>query len=189
MKLLTAVVLMLLLAGCGGLPKSGSQAALYDFGIAPADAPFTTLPIRLTGVEAAPGLEGSEIRYRLAYQNPARVFAYTESRWVASPEKLISRQIERHLIPADPTQCKLQVKLESFDQVFDTADSSKGVVLLRANLTQGKTQVPVARISVETSQVAISADARGGVEALILATDNAIGQILAWAANQCHDEK
>jgi cholesterol transport system auxiliary component len=184
MKLFTAAILMLLLDGCGGLPKSGSQAALYDFGITPADAPFTTLPIRLTGVEAAPGLEGSEIRYRLAYQNPARVFAYTESRWVAPPDKLIAKRIEQRLRSSPSALCLLHIKLEMFDQIFDSPDSSKVLVRLHADLTESKAKIPLAQISMEKDQISKSADARGGVEALTSVTDEAVSSILDWAKNE-----
>jgi cholesterol transport system auxiliary component len=184
MKLLTAVVLMLLLTGCGGLPKSGSQAALYDFGIAPVEAPATTLPIRLAGVEAAPGLEGSEIRYRLAYQNPARVFAYTESRWVAPPGKLIAKGIEQRLHSSPSALCLLHIKLEIFDQVFDSPNSSKSIVRLHASMTRDKAKIPLAQISMEKSRISKSADARGGVEALTAAADEAISSVLDWAKNE-----
>lgn len=184
MKALTVAVVMMLLAGCGGLPKAVPQTALYDFGIPRETAPMTSLPVRLAGVEAAPGLEGSEMRYRLAYQNPARVFAYTESRWVAPPDKLVARRMEQRLHSSPSAQCLLHVKLETFDQVFDSPDGSKSVVQLRASLTGSGARAPFAQISLEKARISKTADARGGVEALTAATDEAISGILDWAKNE-----
>jgi cholesterol transport system auxiliary component len=184
MKKLTSAALTLLLIGCGGLGKAGPQAALYDFGITPGE-PAVALPLRLAGVEAAPGLEGVEMRYRLAYQNPARVFAYTESRWAAPPDKLLAQRLEQRLLPAGSAQCTLRVTLETFDQVFDKPDSSRGVVRLLASLSQGRARGPAVQSSIAAEQATPSADARGGVAALTAATDNAIAQLLAWAKAEC----
>lgn len=189
MKKLTTAALTLLLIGCGGLGKAGPQAALYDFGI-PSGEPTAAQPrLRLSGVEAAPGLEGSEMRYRLAYQNQARVFAYTESRWAAPPDKLIAQRLEQRMLPAGGAPCTLRVTLETFDQVFDAADNSRGVVRLFATLTEGKARSPAAQISIAAEQASPSADARGGVTALTAATDNAIAQLLAWAKAECPGSK
>jgi cholesterol transport system auxiliary component len=185
MKKLTTAALTLLLIGCGGLGKAGPQAALYDFGI-PSGEPTAAQPrLRLGSVEAAPGLEGSEMRYRLAYQNPARVFAYTESRWAAPPDKLIAQRLEQRLLPAGSAPCTLRVTLDTFDQVFDKPDSSRGVVRLLASLSQGGARGPAVQSSIAAEQATPSADARGGVAALTAATDNAIAQLLAWAKAEC----
>jgi hypothetical protein len=129
------------------------------------------------------------MRYRLAYQNPARVFAYTESRWAAPPEKLLARRLEQRLLSAGPGQCTLRVTLETFDQVFDKPDSSRGVVRLLATLSLAGVRSPAVQTSVATEHAAQSADARGGVAALTTATDNAIAQLLVWAQAECSGSK
>jgi cholesterol transport system auxiliary component len=189
MKKLTTAVLTLLLIGCGGLPKVGPQAALYDFGITPGETTVARPHLRLAGIEAAPGLEGTEMRYRLAYQNPARVFAYTESRWAAPPDKLLARRLEQRLLSAGSAQCTLHVTVETFDHVFDTPDRSRGIVRLLATLSEGGVRSLAVQTSVATEQAAQSADARGGVAALTTAADNAIAQLLTWAAAECHSSK
>lgn len=178
-KLIFVVVLML--AGCGSLPKAGSQAALYDFGI-PAKTPPVVLAIRLAGVQAAPGLEGSEMRYRLAYKNPAQVFAYTESRWVAAPDKLLQRRMEQRLQTTGATPCMLHVTVEAFDQVFESPASSRGVVQLRATLAKGAGRQAVLQTTqVNVERLATSADAQGGVAALDGASEEAVAGVLGWA--------
>lgn len=179
------VPLLALLAGCGSLPKASPQAALYDFGLA-SDTEVTAVPnVRLGYVRPAPGLEGSEMRYRLAYKNPAQVFAYNESRWVAPPDRLLQRRMEQRLRTTGVAQCALNVTVEVFDQVFDAPANSRGVVQLRATLTKGVGRQAVVQMTqVNVEKAAGSADAQGGVAALDEAGGEAIFEILSWVGAQ-----
>lgn len=184
MKKWTASLMLLVLAGCGSLPKASPQAALYDFGITGNLVPVA-LPVRLASVQAAPGLDGSEIRYRLAYKNPAQVFAYTESRWTAAPDKLLQRRLAQRLQTAGVPACTLHVTVEAFDQVFDTPASSRAVVQLHAMLVKGAGRQALTQTTqVGTERVAASADARGGVAALDAASEDAVAGIMRWVATQ-----
>lgn len=185
MKKPIAILFFLILAGCGSLPKAGPQAALYDFGIASGTASVNLQHVRLTSVEAAPGLEGSEMRYRLAYKNPAQVLAYTESRWGAPPGKLLQRELEQQLQVSGPAQCILQITVETFDQVFDTPTSSRGVVQLRAVLTKGSGRQAIRQSTLASVEhPATSADAQGGVAALKQGSEEAMAAIVGWARKQ-----
>ncbi len=182
MKRVTLIAVVFL-AGCGSLPKPGPQAALYDFGFVPA-AVAERSKVRLTAVEAASGLAGDEMRYRLGYQDPARVFWYTESRWAASPAKLLMRRFSQRLPQDGSARCALQLVVETFDQVFDTPQQSRGVVRLQARLLGGgKPGAPLTFLASADSATP-TADARGGVAALTAAADAAFGQALAWAGTQ-----
>lgn len=176
--------LLLVLTGCGSLPKAGPQAALYDFGISAVPA-AATLPVRLDDVRPAPGLEGNDMRYRLAYQNPARVFAYTESRWAAPPDRLLLRRLEQRLQTTGVAQCTLQIMIDAFDQVFDTPAGSRGMVRLRAVLTKGAGRQAVVQVTqVASEKTAASADAQGGAAALEEASEEAVTSVLAWVGGQ-----
>lgn len=184
MKKLITPLFFLALAGCGSLPKAGPQAAIYDFGI-PAKTAMIALPVRLVTFQAAPGLEGSEIRYRLAYKNPAQVFAYTESRWLAAPDKLLQRRMEQRLQTTGAAPCSLQVTVEAFDQIFDTPASGRGVVQLRATLVKGiGRQALMQTTQVNAERAAASSDAQGGVAALDGASEQAVAGVLGWVAGQ-----
>lgn len=181
---LLLVSLMLLLSACGSLPKPGAAPALYDFGIPPTVV-TTPIAIRLARVEAIPGLEGFDMRYRLAYQNPAQVFAYTESRWAAAPADLLAQRLRQQGFSSTITPCNLRVTLETFDQVFDSPASSRAIVRLRADFVSGRgpnTQSHTTQIVAESP--AHSADARGGVTALASATDTAIEKLVGWVKQQ-----
>lgn len=185
MKIQLAPLCFLILTACGSLPKAGPPAALFDFGITPGTDNIKVEHVQLASVEVAPGLGGSEMRYRLAYQNPAQVFAYTESRWVASPDKLLQHALQKHLQVSGATQCALQVTVEVFDQVFDTPTSSRGVIQLRALLVIGTGRLKTlqsTRVSFE--HTALSADARGGADALKAGAEEAVAAIVNWAGAQ-----
>lgn len=175
----------LTLSACGSLPKSGPQAALYDFGLEDAPAAVVLPSVRLGFVRPAPGLEGSEMRYRLAYKNSAQVLAYTESRWVAPPDRLLQRRMENKLRTVGVAQCALNVSVETFDQVFDAPNASRGVVQLRATLTKGiGRQAVVEATQVATERTATNPDAQGGVAALQSASSDAITKLLEWVQAQ-----
>jgi cholesterol transport system auxiliary component len=176
--------LALLVVACGGLPKPGLAPALYDFGIAPASS-AGAIPIRLARIEAVPGLEGFDMRYRLAHKNPAQVLAYTESRWAAAPADLLAQRLRHQGFSPAASPCNLRVIVETFDQVFDSPNSSRGVVSLRAELIEGSgRQSKISTTSISTEAPAASADAKGGVTALAGATDQAIGKLKEWVNTQ-----
>ncbi|MCE9633382.1 MAG: PqiC family protein [Methylophilales bacterium] len=176
--------LILLLSACGGLPKPGAAPALYDFGIAPAFSE-SVVPVKLARVEALPGLESFDMRYRLAYQNPNQLYAYTQNRWGAAPADLLAQRLRHMGFSPAASQCDLRVILETFDQVFDTAASSRGVVSLRAELITGiGRQSKTLTTLITTEAPASSADAKGGVAALEIATDKAIEKLKMWVTQQ-----
>jgi cholesterol transport system auxiliary component len=80
-----------------------------------------------------------------------------------------------------PGTLVLRLELEEFSQLFSTAQSSAGLVRVRATL--GRSGSP-ARLLAQTSfvqqQSSASADAAGGVKALALATDALLQQLDPW---------
>jgi hypothetical protein len=177
------LLLIALLNACSGLPKQGPQAALYDFGIAPTSQEAS--PVKLGRIEAAPGVDGHEMRYRLAYQNPTRVFAFNESRWAILPADLLAQRIQSRWAPSNDAKCNLNITLDVFDQVFDTPNTSRGVVQLHAELVNGNGHNG-SRVSttIKAEKPGASADAKGGVEALTAATDEAITELKSWVETQ-----
>ena len=181
MKQAIFLLLVATLSACGGLPKQGKAPAQYDFGIS-SNSP-STIELRLSNVEAPTDLHSTDMRYRLAYQNDARLFAYTENRWAAAPAALVTHRLQQRWLSNGNKPCSLQITLETFDQVFNTVASSHALVQLHVNLqNKGKSSTTV----INAEQPSSSPDAAGGAAALIKATDEALGKAVDWAnAQEC----
>lgn len=184
MKPLFVFSLTAILSACGSLPKPGQAPALYDFGISP-EAQSAPVAVKLTRVEAAPGLESLAMRYRLAYQNPAQVFTYTESRWAAAPADLLAQRLRQQGFSPAASPCTLRVTLETFDQVFDSSTSSHGIVALRAELIADSGRQSTAQTTwINAKAAALTTDAKGGVAAITAATDEAAKKLGNWVKDQ-----
>ena len=86
------------------------------------------------------------------------------------------------LRPGEGAQRVLQLELEEFSQVFETAERSQGELRLRATVRQrlASGERLLAQRSVVLQRPAPSADAAGGVRALSAATDAAVLELAQW---------
>jgi len=192
MKYAALFILFLSLSACGGLGKPRPEAASYDFGLTLLPA-ATAWPAQLpvADVEAPSGLDSKTIRYRLAYREPARVYAYTLSQWTATPAELLTRRLRQSAGGQQSlgAGCSLQVTLEAFDHVFETEHASLGSVRLHAIITDHKRRSVITQNTFAQSQPAPTQDAQGGVAALSLAADAALRDIVAWVATASSEGK
>ena len=184
MRHLFILFIAVMLAGCLGGGKPKPNPAIYDFGLVSSTDKTSELANRLPVDEISTNqsLNSNRMRYRLAYQNPAQVFTYTESRWVSPPAELLSHKLRAMSEATAPTQqnCTLQLKLEAFDHVFESKAASHGVVQISAALVVSKTHQIILRKQIEQSVAASSQDAQGGVAALNKASTEALTQALQW---------
>ena len=184
MRHLFILIIAVVLAGCLGGGKPKPSPAIYDFGLVSSTDKTSELANRLPVDEISTNqsLSSNRMRYRLAYQNPAQVFTYTESRWVSPPAELLSHKLRAMSEATAPTQqnCTLQLKLEAFDHVFESKAASHGVVQISAALVVSKTHQIILRKQIEQSVTASSQDAQGGVAALNKASTEALTQALQW---------
>jgi cholesterol transport system auxiliary component len=193
----------LLAAGCGALPDKPARATLYDFGpgmTAPAAAPaVATLPtLALAEFESNSRLDGTQILYRLGYADANELRPYGQSRWSQPPAQLLRQRLRdalatRRMVlgPEESATIArgkgevpdtLRISLDEFSHYFDSASASVGLVRLRATLirgTAGGDRVLGQRTFTVRSPAA-SADAPGGVKALIAASDTASGELVQW---------
>ncbi|MET3495359.1 ABC-type transport auxiliary lipoprotein family protein [Variovorax boronicumulans] len=191
------------LAGCGALPDKPARAALYDFGPglvaaapAPAAAPLPTLA--LAEFESNTRLDGTQILYRLGYADANELRPYGQSRWSQPPAQLLRQRLrdtlaERRTVlgpeeSATIARSKgevpdtLRISLDEFSHYFDSASSSVGLVRLRATLirgTPGGDRV-LGQRTFTVRRPAPSADAPGGVKALVAASDTAVAELVQW---------
>lgn len=183
-----------LLAGCSIAPYSRDGVASYDFGLSRAEKEGSARLRHdlLVAALTAPGwMDNTGMHYRLAYQDATRPQAYAKSRWVMPPAALLGQRLRANIAhasaaavftPADGARADytLRLELEEFSQVFDTADKSRAVLRLRASLVRDRGIVAQQGFSVE--RAAASANAEGGVQALIAASDELGERLIDWLA-------
>ena len=185
------------LAGCS-VGRGGAAApglARYDFGALPDSTASASVhlptPIRVVAVSAPSALSSDAFQYRLRYADDRQAHAYADSRWTEPPPQLFSTRLrdqiarQGHVLDSSdggPAVPVLKVELDEFAQVFDQPGTSQGVVRLRATLLHGNALI--AQQSFTVSSPAATADAAGGAQALSVASDTAISQILMWLAAQ-----
>ncbi|KQW59454.1 ABC-type transport auxiliary lipoprotein family protein [Variovorax sp. Root411] len=195
---------LLLAAGCGALPDKPARATLYDFGpglaapaaAAPSPAPLPTLA--LAEFDSNTRLEGTQILYRLGYADANELRPYGQSRWSLPPAQLLRQRLsdtlaERRTVlgPEESATISrgkgevpdtLRISLDEFSQYFDSASASVGLVRLRATLvrsTAGGDRV-LGQRTFTVRRPAPSANATGGVKALISASDAAVAEVVQW---------
>jgi len=198
---------LLLAAGCGALPDKPARATLYDFGpgpampaTAPATAPAaaTLATLSLAEFESNTRLDGTQILYRLGYADANELRPYGQSRWSLPPSQLLRQRLrdtlsERRMVlgPEEAATISrgrgqapdtLRISLDEFSHYFESASASVGLVRLRATLvrsTAAGDRVLGQRLFT-VRRPAPSADAPGGVKALISASDAAVAEVVQW---------
>jgi len=193
-RLLQAAALACL-TGCSALPSAPVRpAAVYDFGpgaLAPAATHNPGLPaIVLQEVRAPAALDSGAVLYRLAYSDAQQLRPYAQARWSMPPAQLVSQRLrdaltrERPVLDSGTSAApyNLRVELQEFCQLFDTAQTSSGLVRLRATLIDARsgTDRLVAQRMFVVQRAAASPDAPGGVRALAAATNAAVEELGAW---------
>ena len=195
----SAVFLAVLLTGCTLTPKTLAPVSIYDLG--PATSVTVTGSSRLSqaiiqvmDVTAPVWLDTQSIHYRLAYHDPARIYAYAGSRWAAPPAKLLTERFRQyfasHAIDSQkyyknkeshvPAHYLLKIELGEFTQIFHAQNDSRIIIRLRASLYEPNTHLPVAQRSFTGERPAQTADAAGAVAAFILVSDNLLDELVQW---------
>lgn len=178
-------VVACLLAGCVGGTRNTSPAEVYDFG-----PPVEQLAEAgrwsgvLLDIRAPHWFDARDIEYRLLYENPLKLRNYARSHWAAAPALLLSQRLRQQLgLPgmggALATGCLLRFELQEFSQVFDTPQRSRGILQGQASLLDGRRQL-VAERRLRIEQPAPTADAQGGVIALVVASGELGREFAAW---------
>ena len=190
--LLSIGLIISTLNACVSLNKTKPNMAVYDFGlfIPTESSQQITSKILLDEPVAAEPLNHNKMRYRLNYQNPLRVFYYSESRWAATPSALFSSKLSQMVnVAKNPTNCSLKLKIEAFDHVFQTAATSDGVVQLSALVVERKSKKIVSSQLITESVMSLSPNAQGGAVALQQASENALKKVINWGNMMADDSE
>jgi cholesterol transport system auxiliary component len=191
----------LTLAGCA-LPSAPPHASVYDFGPGELQqsnektVPATSLtPLVLGEIETTAALDNTAVLYRLAYADAQQLRAYALARWSMTPAQLLQQRLRKTLeqqyallLPGQRSAksatgvLKLSLELNEFSQVFDSAQSSSGVLRLRASVASvnASGEQWLGQRSFVIRRDASSADATGGVHALTAASDDAAQALALW---------
>lgn len=181
--LITSGLIMSTLAACTGIKKTKQDIAVYDFGLYASSErnQQITSKLSLEAPVAAEFLNHNKIRYRLNYQNPSRVFFYTESHWAATPLVLFSSKLSKMInLTKTPMNCSLKLKIEAFDHVFQTTTTSDGIVQLSALVIESKTQKIISGHLITENVMSLTPNAQGGTAAIGKATEGALKKAVDW---------
>lgn len=176
----------LLLTACVGQPARPVETASYDFGNLAGPWHSPGFSLAAVEVRASSWLASTAQLYRLDYDDPLRRRAYTRSRWAAPPAELLERALYRRAVFGSPDSsapgCRLALTLDEFEQRFDTAQTSRLVLEVRARLLPVRSEALLARRAFTIHGAAPSADARGSAAAAGHVVDTLTGELSAWLA-------
>jgi len=195
MKHLTPVIVLLGLAGCGLMRSREPDKTDFDLGTLAAKTHVTAhasgAEIRVYDITAPSWIDHSSMYYRLTYRNPANPLPYARSEWVMSPAALLTQRLRSSLSDSSDGEIRqvgtrtagfyvLRSELAEFEQVFDQPGRSRGVIRLRATL-EGEGIWAQRTFLIE--KPAPSADAAGGVTALMDCSDELAMSIAEWVGS------
>ncbi len=175
--------LALLAAGCAspGYRNGVAPAAMFDLGVPASTQKQGVRPWRFSLVSTNGG-EGSSMLYRLAYADGSRVMEYANSRWISTPSDVLRKRLEGQLFWESvhgTDNCRLQLEVRRFEQVFSSANQSAGVLAVRASLMAQRGGLVDERLWVLEAP-APTPDAPGGVKALASAADQLALALKTW---------
>ncbi len=184
-----ALIMLLALSGCSVLSSSSRTATTYDLGplaSAPSQPPAKLPKLRVAETDGPTWMDSRGIYYRLQYAQAQRLQAYSTQRWVDAPTRLFDDRLRAAVSGrgeltwyGDTSVPAIKVDLLGFEQVFDSATSSRGVVRVRATVFH---KGLIGQKTFVAEQPAPSADGAGGVKALSASSDAVIAAMLDWAA-------
>lgn len=193
---LASALVLTAVAGCtlGGREPAASYDLGPPQGTPDAGRPTISALLLVPEVGAPAWLAGNGIVYRLSYDNSARPQAYAGSRWVSPPAALLTQRLRSRLAGAaggvltgsDGARADyaVRVELEDFSQSFSAPDASRVAVRARASLVRLADRTLVAQQLFAVEKAAPSADARGAVAALALASDELVEAVAQWTGEQ-----
>lgn len=183
-----ALAMLFALSGCSVL-SSSKPSTTYDLGplaAAPSQPPARLPRLRVAETDGPTWMDGRGIYYRLQYTQAQRLQAYSTQRWVDAPTRLFDDRLRGAVSSrgeltwyGDTSVPAIKVDLLGFEQVFDSANSSRGVVRARATVFH---KGLIGQKTFVAEQPAPSADGAGGVKALSASSDAVIAAILDWTA-------
>jgi len=178
-KLLLTLLASALLAGCVGNVRQG-DVARYDLGEMNFVWRDPGFPVQGVSVQAPSWLDTTAMHYRLAYADASRRDSYSESRWVAPPGQLLESALNRRIGASLSMGCRVALEVDEWVQQFDSPQSSRTRLQVRAALLPAHGDGALARQVFNVDAPASSADASGGVKAASTTVTALAGELGGW---------
>jgi cholesterol transport system auxiliary component len=186
------------LSSCRFLGSHDTAKTAFDFG------PLQTHELRsvskilpanlvVADIVAPRWMDNSSMYYRMTYRNAANPLPYANSQWVMPPAAMLTQRLRWALGASNEGDSRsggptreayvLRGELMEFEQIFDRADQSRGVLRLRATL-EGQRDGRWTQRTFEIEKPAPSPDASGGVKALSLCAIELSDTLTSWIAEK-----
>lgn len=129
-------------------------------------------------------LDGTAMFYRLEYAEAQRLQQYSRARWVGPLAPLLQQRLRQVLATAPGgAPCTLRLEVDEFAQRFASPGESRAELRGEA-LLFGKGRALIARLPLQLTQPAPTADAAGGAAALSALGGRTADALAAWLAQQ-----
>jgi len=186
----TYAIIAFTVAGCSALRPS-----IHEYTILPTYTPPAVIPrsihatLKISSTRSISSLASMQLYY---LKEPSHIDAYLYSRWSDSPSSMIdrsltsslqNRQLFTTLIPATSSAAAdllLESDLSAFYHRFSNDSKSEGFIDITYRLIDPKTKKMVASKRFVITEPSLSADAKGGVDALTKATRHLSENTTDW---------
>jgi cholesterol transport system auxiliary component len=167
----------LALAACATNKQSAPQT--YDFGLVENPAPHA-LSLQVPEMRAPEWLDGTQMQYRLAYQDPRALTPYATSRWAGTPASMLTLRLRQQLGSLPGAKCTLSSSLAEFSQTFDAAQRSRALLSVHAILAVAGSPPQRLQREFRLEKPAPTADAAGGAAAFSQLAAELAKSMEAW---------
>ncbi|MGA9046284.1 ABC-type transport auxiliary lipoprotein family protein [Sulfuricurvum sp.] len=200
MRHLVLIIPIVMLVGC----SSAISPAIQEYTIYPASdqaAPtvaHSSKILRLSTTKPLPSLASRNLYY---LKDGGESGSYLYTRWSDTPAILIERSLSSALheqglftsllTPTSAAQADwvLESDLNAFYHRFETGQKSAGVIDITYRLIDTKTKLLISSKRFRIATAAASEDAKGGIDALTLATRELTEQSTRWLSIQVQEKK
>ncbi len=164
------IVLAILLCSCS---TTGKQPAQHDFGLQASANKVGQSEISVTMPQ---WLWNQCIYYRLLYSSPTQLSCYSLDQWIAPPPELFKQLLASKLT----TKHHLIIELSEFEQQFDSPNTARVVMNLRATVHAANSEKPIASQDFRLEQASATPNAAGAVAGFANLTQQAVDKIQHW---------
>lgn len=167
------IVLLIMLCSCS---TTGKQPAQHDFGLQASTNKIGQSEISVTMPQ---WLWNQCIHYRLLYSSPTQLSCYSLDQWIAPPAELFKQLLASKLT----TKHRVIIELSEFEQQFDSPNTARVIMTLRATVHTANSEKPIASQDFRFEQASATPNAAGAVAGFANLTRQATDKIQYWLLN------